>query len=107
MRTFPNFVLNGMKHFLTHILRCDTPSRNMNKKVDHWLDPYIIMPAQSLISSFLEESLFVTVQSSPGFINQNNVTRCCLNATLQLLYFNVIFRQLILNIDYYIMMIGL
>ena len=29
------------------------------------------------------------------------------NVTIQLLYFNIIFRQLILNIDCYTMMIGL
>ena len=82
--------------------------------VDHWLDSfekfhkkYIIMPSISLNYLFLEESLLVTVQSNPGFINQGNKTRWYLNATLQILYFNVIFRLLILNIDCYTMLNGL
>ena len=97
-----------MKHYLNHILKSDTSSGDMNKKVDHWLDyfenshkKYIVIPSQSLNSSFLEESLFVSVQSPPGFINQENENICYLNATLKLLYLNVIFRQLILNIDFY------
>ena len=68
-----------MKHYLTHILKSNTSSDDMNEKVDHWLDlfekshqKYIIMPSQSLNYSFLEESLFVTVRSTPGFINQEN-----------------------------------
>ena len=52
------------------------------------------MPSQSLNYSFLEESLFITIPSPPGFINQEHETRRYLNATLQLLYLNVLFRQL-------------
>ena len=84
------------------------------KKIDHWLDSfeiyhkkYIIIPSESLYSSLLEESLFITFWSPPGFINRENETRCYLNATIQLLYFNVIFRQFILNINVYTTMIGL
>ena len=98
---------------MNHILTVDTSSGDMNEKVDHWLDSfqefhkkYIIMPSQLLSSSFLENIVFVTFQSPPGFINQENETRCYLNAMLQLLYFNVIFIQLLLNIDYYTMIIG-
>ena len=101
-----------MKHYFTHTLKSDTSSGDINKKVDHWLNSfenfhkkYIIMPSQSLNSSFLEESLFITVGSPPGFINQEHETGCYLNATLQLLYFNVIFILLIINIDCYTMMI--
>ena len=57
--------LTDMKHYLTHILKSDTSSGDMNEKVDHWLDSfekfhkkYIIMPSQSLNSSFLEESFY-------------------------------------------------
>ena len=81
-----------MKHYLTDILKSDTSSGDMNEKVDHWLDyfekshkKYIIMPSQSSNYSFLEDSLFITVQSPPGFINQENDTRCYLNETLQLI----------------------
>ena len=103
-----------MKQYSTHILKSDTSSRDMNKKVDHWLDSfenfhkkYIIMPSESLNSSFIEESLFVTVWSPPGFINQETETRCYLNANIQMLYFNVLFGKLMLNLDCYTMVIGM
>ena len=58
-----------MKDYLTHILKIDTSSGDMNEKVDHWLDSfekfhnkYIIMPSLSLNELFLEESFFVTVR---------------------------------------------
>ena len=103
-----------MKQYSAQILKSDNSSGDMNEKVDHWLyyfvkfhKKYIIMPSESLYYSLLEESLFITVQSPPGFINLENETRCYLNATIQMLYVNVIFRQLILIIDCYTMMIGL
>ena len=106
-----HFKKNDMKHYLTHILKRYTSSGDMNEKVDHWLDyfekfhnKYIIMPSQSLNYSFLEDSFFVTVLSPPGFNNRENKTICYLNTTLQLLYFSVIIRQLIIYIDCYTMM---
>ena len=102
-----------MKHYLTHILKSDTSRGDVNKKVDHLLysfekfhNKYIIMPQQSLNSSFLEERLFVTVRSRPGFIKRESETICYLNSTFQLLHLNVLFRQFILNIDCYNMMNG-
>ena len=88
-----------MKKYLTHILKCDTSSGDMNEKVDHWFDcfekfneKYIIMPSESLNYSFLEESLFITVQSPLGFIILENKTIFYLNETIQMLYFYVLFR---------------
>ena len=104
---------NDIKNYFTNILKSETSSGDTNEKVDHRLDyfekfnkKYIIMPSKSLNYLFLEESLFVTVQSPPGFINQENKTRFYLNATLQLLYLDVLFRQLVLNIDCYTMLNG-
>ena len=108
-----HFKKNDMEDYLTQILKIYTSSGDMNEEVDHWLDPfekfhkkYIIMPSLSLNYYFLEESLFATFRSPPGFINRENETRCYLNATMQLLYFNAIFIQLVLNIDCYTMMNG-
>ena len=103
-----------MKHYLTNILKSYTSSYDVNEKVDHWLysfenthKKYIIMPLESLNYLFLEESLYITVWSPPGFINRNNETRCHLNATIQMSYCNFIFRLIIINIDSYTMMIDL
>ena len=66
-----------MKHYLTKILKRDTSSGDINEKVDHWLDSfekfhkkYIIMPLESLNSSFLREIFYITVRSPAGFINR-------------------------------------
>ena len=106
--------INNMKNYLTKILKSDTSSGDMNEKVDHWLDSfekihkkYIIMPLESLNYYFLDKILYITVRSPAGFINRENETICYLNATIQLLYCNVLFGQFILNIDYYTKMIGL
>ena len=68
-----------MKPYLTNILNSNTSSGDMNEKIDHWLDSlenfhkkYIIMPLESFNSSFPEESLYISVWSPPGFINQEN-----------------------------------
>ena len=65
-----------MKDYLTHVFKNYTSSGDMGEKMYHWFDSlekfhkkYIIMPSLSLNSLFIEESLFVTVRSPPGFIN--------------------------------------
>ena len=103
-----------MKDYWTHVLKNDTSSGDIDEKVEHWLysfenfhKKYIIMPSLSLNSLLIEESLFVPVWSPPGFINRENETRFYLNATFQILYFNVLFRQLIHKIYCYTMLNGL
>ena len=65
------------------------------------------MTTESLNYSFPEESRYIAVISKSCFINQENETRCYFNETIQLLYCNVLFRYLILNIYFYTMMISL
>ena len=61
-----------MKHYLTHILKNDTSSGDMDEKVDHWLDSsekfhkkYIIMPSLSLNLLLIEESFFSQFDHPP------------------------------------------
>ena len=65
------------------------------------------MPSLLLNPLLIEDSLFVTVRSPPVFINKENETRCYLNSTFQLLYFNVLFRELIFKINCYTMLNGM
>ena len=102
---------NRYKKYLTHILKSDTSSGDMNEKLGHWLDSfekfykkYIITPIESYNYSFPEESRYIAVRPTPGFINQENEARYYFNETIQLLYSNIIFRQLIPNIDFYTIM---
>ena len=66
-----------VKYYWTRVLKNDTSSGDMDEKLDNWLDSfekfykkYIIMPSLFLNSLLIEESLFVTVRSPPGFINR-------------------------------------
>ena len=61
------------------------------------------MPMESYNYSFPEESRYIAVISPPGLINQENETIFYFNATIQLLYSNILFRKLILNIYCYSM----
>ena len=103
-----------MKQYLTNIQKSNTSSDIMEEKVDHWLDffqkyhkNYTIMPTESFNSSCPENSIYISVIPSPGLINQENETRCYFNATIQLLYWNILFVVLILNINWYNTMISL
>ena len=86
----------------------------MDEMVDHKLvsfgnfhKQYIIMPPLSLNLLLIEESLFVKFRSPPVFINRENETRCYLNSIFQLLYFNVLFRELVFKTNCYAMLNGL
>ena len=86
----------------------------MDELVDHFLDSfekfhkqYTIMPSLSFDPLIIEDISFVTVRSPPGFINQENETRCYLNSTFQNLYFSVLFRELVFKINCYTMLNGL
>ena len=57
------------------------------------------MPTEYSNSSVPEESRFIADTKPPGFINNKYKTRCYFNATIQMLYFDILFRRLILNID--------
>ena len=73
------FKNNKIKDYWTHVLKNDTSIGDIDEMVDHYLDSfekfhkkYIIMPSLSLNLLLIEESLFVTVWSPPGFINTEN-----------------------------------
>ena len=86
----------------------------MDELVDHCLvsfekfhNQYIIMHSLSFDPLLFEEIPFVTIQSPPGFVNQENETRCYLNSTFQHLYYNILFWELVFKINCYTMMNGL
>ena len=105
---------NKVKDYWARVLKNDTTIYEMDELVDQCLlsfekfhKQYIIMPSLSLEPLLIEENPFVTVRSPPGFVNQENETRCYLNSTFQHLYFNVLFRELVFKINCYTMLNGL
>ena len=105
---------NEIEDCWTHTLKNDTSNGDMDEKVDHWFDSfeklhkeYNIMPSLSLNYLLIEEIYFCNSSITPRFINRENETKCSLNATFQLIYLNVLFRQLVLNINCYTVLNGL
>ena len=105
---------NKVKDYWARVLKNDTTIYEMDELVDQCLlsfenfhKQYIIMPSLSLEPLLIEENPFVTVRSPPGFVNQENETRCYLNSTYQHLYFNVLFREMVFKINCYTMLNGL
>ena len=74
---------------------------------DNFQKQYIIIPSLSLNPLLLEEKPFITVRSPPGLFNPEKYTRCYLNATFQHLYYIVLFRELLFNLNLFTMMNGL
>ena len=77
---------NKAKDYWDRVLKKDTTLYEMNELVDDCLvifekshEQYIIIPSISLDPLLIEEKPFVTVRSPPGFVNQENETRCYLN----------------------------
>ena len=62
------------------------------------------MPTKYANSYATEDIRYITVMTPLGFVNQENQTRCYLIATIHFLYCHVLFRILILNIDWNNMM---
>ena len=66
-----------MKHDLTNVFKKETLQVVIWKKMEHWVESlenfhkkYIILTLEWLNSSFPEESMYVAVWSTPGFINR-------------------------------------
>ena len=57
---------------------------------------YIIQSTKIVSTNVLEHSNFITGMSSSGFINQNVESRCYLNSTIIVQFFNVLFSLFIL-----------
>ena len=100
-----------MRQYFSNILIYYTHSDCNKEKIDYWLDDfkkfhqqYIVIPTESYNSSITEDIRYIAVRTPPGFINKKNKYIYYFNATIQLLYCNIIFRKLILNIDCYTMM---
>ena len=81
---------NKVKVYWDRVLTKDTTLFEMNELVDDCLvtfekfqKQYNTIPSLSLHPLLIEEKLFITVQSPPGFFNPEKETRFYLNATFQ------------------------
>ena len=102
---------NEVKCYWARVINQDTSLFEINELVDDCLvtfeklqKQYIIIPSLSLHPLIIEEKLFITVRSPPGFFNAEKETRCYSNAKFQHLYYNVLFRELIFKSNLYTML---
>ena len=51
------------------------------------------------ISNIPEEPRYISSMKPNGFINGQDESRCYVNLSLQVIFFNTFFRQLFMNID--------
>ena len=78
----------------------------VNETLDMWMNyflrfnrTYIIQYGDKCDYNIHEESRYIHVLSPSGFINQKHETRCYLNLNLRVQYDNIIFTEMILNIN--------
>ena len=78
----------------------------VNEALDMWMNyflsfniTYIIQYKEKCDSNINEEGINIPVISPSRFINKIRETRCYLNSTVQVRYRNIIFRDMVLNID--------
>ena len=67
--------------------------------INNFNNKHIIQCYNKTISNVPEERRYIPSMTPTGFINGQYESRCYVNSSFQLLYFNVFFRQLIMNID--------
>ena len=76
--------------------------KNMDKFINDKSDfnnTHIIKYNIQPISNITEEECFISSMTTIGFRNDQDESRCYVNSSLQVLFFNIFFRTLIMNID--------
>ena len=79
--------------------------RKRRKKVDEFINDkidfnntHIIKSNNQPVSNVTEEARFISSITPIGFKNDQDESRCYVNSTFQVLFFNIFFRTLIMNI---------
>ena len=79
---------------------------DLDKKTNHFINDrsnfnntHIIKFNIQPVSNITEEEHFISSMILIGFRNDQDASRCYANSSLQVLFFNIFFRKLIMNID--------
>ena len=65
----------------------------------NFINKHIIQCYNKLIYSIPEEPHYISSMKPTGFVNGQDESRFYVNSSLQVLFFNIFLRQLIMNID--------
>ena len=92
--------------FLSGILSIDNDESYLGKKTNQFINyisdfnnKRIIQCNNKHISNIPEEPRYISYMTPIGFSNGQDESRCYVNSSSQVLFFNIFFRTLIMNID--------
>ena len=90
---------------LSEVLSLVSPRYDLDNRLEWWFSEIEIFHHNNFIQTsdgvshhMLEDQYYMPVLSPTGFINGIDDTRCYLNSTMQVYFFNIILIRLILNI---------
>ena len=94
------------RKYLNGITRIESTLADLEKKVDEFINHKIDFNTAHIIKSDIqqimkipEKARFISSMTPTSFRNNQDESRCYVNSTFQVLFFNVLFRSLIMNID--------
>ena len=100
-----------MEKYLNGITLIESTQADLEKKADEFINHKVDFNITHIIKSDIqqltnvpEEARFISSMTPTGFRNDQDESRCYVNSTFQVLFFNIFYRTLIMNIDCDIML---
>ena len=94
------------RKYLNVITLIESTQADLDKMVDEFINhkidfntAHIIKSDIQQITNIPEKARFISSMTPTGFRNDQDESRCYVNSTFQVLFFNIFFRTLIMNID--------
>ena len=98
--------IEKLRKYVSRILYIKNYKEDLGKKMDQFINDksdfnntYIIKSNIQPVSNIPEEEHFISSMTPIGFRNGQDESRCYVNLSFQVLFFNIFFRTLIMNID--------
>ena len=95
-----------LRKHLSGILSIDIDESDLEKKKNQFINDisdynnkHIIQCYNKNVSNIPEETCYISSITPTGFINGQDESRCYVNSSFQVLFFNIYFIKLIMNID--------
>ena len=91
---------------MSRILSIDNDEADLENKTNRFINyitgfnnEHIIQCNNKPLSNINEEPRYISSMTPTGFMNGQDESRCYVNSLFQVLFFNIFFRTLIMNID--------
>ena len=106
LRSHHYISIDSWRKYLNGITVIDSTQAELDKMVDEFISNKTKFQTKQIIKSDIqqimnmpEKARFISSMTPTGFKNDQEKSRCYVNSTFQVLFFNVFFRSLIMNID--------